>query len=243
MPLIAAVCTVLLLAETGLGQGPARAPRPREAATPAISIDEGKRLLESGRYAQAITHFSAAIRRGANSAEVFKLRGKAFDKAGMPAKAMKDYSQSIELNPSDPEVHVLRGDAHVFNQDYDAGIEDYNKAIKISPRSIEAYLGRGLAHTGSEKYDAAIKDYHWVLNINPRNPEALLNMGRACMLAGRSPEAMSYLERALEVETSPKWKQKIQEWMEELLKDPGRTQEKPPHPTRGPGRSTPGSLW
>jgi tetratricopeptide (TPR) repeat protein len=235
-------CAVIALAQDLFAQGPSRTVRPREALSTG-SVQEGKRLLESGRYALAIRHFSAAIRRGDAPAEVYKLRGKAFDKSGVPSRAIKDYSRSIELNPSDSETYILRGDARVLNHEYEAAVSDYSNAIKSAPRSQEAYLGRGLAYSGMAKYDEAIKDYQWVLKIKPRSPETLLNMGRACMLAGRSLEAMTYLEKALEVETSPKWRQKIQEWMDELLKDPGRARKKAPEPGVRPVPSTPGKYW
>src|SRR4030042_1373455 len=126
IPAIFAACLVLALAQAVLAQGLARTARPRETMSRA-SVQEGKKLLESGRYALAIRHFSAVIRRGDESAEVYKLRGKAFDKSGMPARAIKDYTRSVGLNPSDPEGYILLGDAHASNQEYEAAGEGYTK--------------------------------------------------------------------------------------------------------------------
>ncbi len=42
-----------------------------------------------------------------------------------------------------------------------------------------------------------------MLRANPRNVEALGNMGVACMMSGRSMEAMQYFEKTLETGNRP----------------------------------------
>jgi|GEM_PF-782824 len=197
-----------------------------------IHVDQGKVQLEAKRFALAIRSFSAAIRRDPRLSEAYLLRGKAHDQAGMPQKAIKDFARYIELNPSDPKGYISRGDAKNFNLEHEAALQDYSAAIKLAPSSAAAYLGRGLAYAGLAKYDEAIKDYQWVLRINPNNAEALGNMGVANMLAGRPVEAMSYFEKALEHETNPQWRAKIEQWMEKLLQGASAAKQKAKGPTR-----------
>jgi tetratricopeptide (TPR) repeat protein len=178
----------------------------------------GKTFLEKKRYVLAVRSFSAALRRDPNLAEAHLLRGIAYDFMGVPHAAIRDFSRYIEMRPKDPNGYMRRGDAHNFNLDHEAALSDYEAVIRLSPSSSGAHTGRGLAYAGLQKYDEAIKDYQWVLRNDPKNTETLENLGVACMLAGRNMEAMSYFERALETETDPHWRAKIQKWSEKLLK-------------------------
>lgn len=241
--IVGATCLCLGLGECSSAQTGRPAARPTEPKPTRHFIEESSKLIENRNYARAIAILSAVIRKGDNSPQAYKLRGKAFDRVGNPLRAVKDFSRYIELNPSDPEGYILRGDARTFNHDYEQALEDFNKALKLSPSSAEAYLGRGLARAGMSRYQEAIKDYQWVLTKNPRNPEALLNMGRACMLSGRPIEAMNYLERALETETNLKWRQTIQGWMDELLKDQRVSKQQSRGPAGRPTESQPRKLW
>lgn len=241
--LICAACLCLGLDAYSHAQTDRPAARPAEAKPTRHFIEESSKLIQNGNYARAIALLSAVIRKGDNSPQAYKLRGKAFDRIGNSGRAVKDFSRYIQLNPSDPEGYILRGDARTFSHDYEQALDDYNKALKLSPSSAEAYLGRGLAHAGMSRYQEAVKDYQWVLTKNPRNPEALINMGRACMLSGRPIEAMNYLERALETETNLKWRQTIQGWMEELLKGQRAGKQQSRGPLGRPAESQPRKLW
>jgi hypothetical protein len=51
------------------------------------------------------------------------------------------------------------------------------------------------------------------LKHQPRNVEALQNLGIALMLSEQPAKAAGYLQQAVELETIPKWKEKLQTWM------------------------------
>jgi Tfp pilus assembly protein PilF len=190
--------------------------RPGESAH-ALMVN-GKTFLEKKRYVLAVRSFSAALRRDPNLAEAHLLRGIAYDSMGVPHAAIKDFSRYIEMRPKDPNGYMKRGDAYNFNLDHEAALRDYETVMRLSPSSPGAHTGRGLAYAGLQNYDEAIKEYQWVLRSDPKNSETLENLGVACMLAGRNMEAMSYFERALDTETDPQWRAKIQKWAEKLLK-------------------------
>jgi len=206
------------------------------------SLEQGKKLFAAGRNAEAIRSFTEAIR-GNNAAEAYKLRGRAYERLGLSANAVRDFTRYIEVSKGNPEGYLLRADAHNFNHDYQSALEDYTKAIKLAPSRPDGYVGRGLALTGLERYDDAIKDYQWALRIKPDSAEILTDMGRCCMLAGRRLEGVSYLEKALQLETDPTWKRKIREWIDAMVQDAAS---EPPKasPTIQPSRERPSRrLW
>jgi tetratricopeptide (TPR) repeat protein len=201
--------------------GPRGEERPAHgpSARPGLSsLEQGKKLFAAGRNSEAIRSFTEAIREN-NVAEAYKLRGRAYERLGLSANAVKDFTRYIELNKASPEGYLLRADAHNFNHDYQSALEDYTTAIKLAPSRPDGYVGRGLALTGLEKYDDAVKDYQWALRLKPDSAEILANMGRCCMLAGRQLEAVSYLEKALQLETDPTWKRKTKEWIDAMVQD------------------------
>jgi len=205
-------------------------------------VEQGKDHLEKKRFTAALRSFSAAILADPSAAEAYLMRATVYYQSGSPHKALQDLARYIELRPSDPTGYLKRGDIRCFNQDYEAALADYDAAVKLAPRLFQAYVGRGLVRTALEQYDNAIKDYQWALALDPENVEVLSNMGIACMMAGRSFEAVSYFERALKREKDPQWRTRIEKWIEELVKTPEGREKARTGPIRTPpGRS--GPLW
>ncbi|MGO9571060.1 MAG: tetratricopeptide repeat protein [Desulfomonilaceae bacterium] len=174
-------------------------------------LQRGRADVERGDYLRAIRVLSVAINKGAVP-EAFKWRGQAYDIAGNYEKALQDLGQYIGYNPSDPVGYVLRGDAHTFRRHFENALEDYNKAIDLDSFSVDALMGRGLAYLGLERHEEAIKDFQRVLRAEPRNPEALQNAGIAYMLSQHPAKALAFFRKASELETIPKWKEKLETW-------------------------------
>lgn len=207
-----------------------------------LYIEQGKDNLGKKRFSVALRSFSAAILADPSAAEAYLMRGAVYDQSGLPQKALQDIAKYIELRPSDPAGYLKRGDIRSFNQDYEAALADYSAAVKLAPKSMKAYVGRGLVRTALEQYDDAIKDYQWALTLEPENGEALSNMGVACMMAGRSLEAVSYFERALKREKDPQWRNRIEKWIDELVKTPEGGEKVRAGPVRTPSDRS-GPLW
>jgi len=197
-------------------------------------FQRGKLQFDKRQYATAVKSLTAAIRKDPRLSAAYMLRGQAHDLLGFPELAVKDLTRYIELKPSDANGYIVRGDINNFNSDHEAALQDYDAAARLAPSSVEAHLGRGLANAGLERYGEAIKDYQWVLRLEPKNREALGNMGVACMRANRTLEAVSYLERAANLETDPKWKEQLREWIDKLARYPDAAGTKNRGPTRSP---------
>lgn len=218
----------------------------RQAESPSkrtdASIERAKEQINKGQYGSAIRILGRAIRKGGTPAEAYLLRGAAYDRLGVSHRALKDLDRYIRLRPSDPQGYIARGDAKNFDMQHESAVDDYTIAVKLAPRSAKAFLGRGLAYAGLGRYNDAAKDYLWALRLDPNNRDALANMGVACMRSGRPLEAMTYFERALAVETNPKWREKIHDWMDQLAKEARPKTRAGRGPMRSPrGRARP--MW
>lgn len=205
-------------------------------------VERGRKLIAKRLYAGAVRSLSAAIKRKPGMAQAYLLRGKAYDRMGAPQRAIKDLTRYIRIKPSDAMGYILRGDAKNFSSRHQEALNDYSIAIQLSPSSVSAFLGRGLAYAGMEMYTDAMKDYLWVLRLDPENRDALGNMGVACMLANKPLQAVSYFEKALTMETDPRWRRRINEWMEKIVQYPAAKQEPRRGPTRTPSMR-PRPMW
>jgi tetratricopeptide (TPR) repeat protein len=210
------------------------APEAPKAESGNAAIELGKKEFEKGRYAAAVKQYTAALNEKPPNPEAYLLRGRAYGRLGENAKASQDFSRYIEARPSDPAGYIARGDTRNFSGEFESALTDFDAAIKLAPSSVDAYLGRGLARAGLEQYDLAIKDYQWVLVLQPTNREVLTNLGVACMLARRRLEAVQYLERALKQEPDPKWRQRINDWLETIVQNPHKEEKRPLGPTKKP---------
>ncbi len=203
-----------------------------ETSVPRVSVyaraylEEGQREMRRGSYLRAIRLFSAAIRNGANG---YKLRGQAYFLSGEWDQALADVNQYLSLQPSDSAAYVLRGDIATGRGIASAAVHDYSIAVKLAPSSTDGYVSRGLAYMALERYSLAIRDFETVLSIDPRNLDALSNLGVANMLANRPHAAREFFDKAMRIETDPKWKEKLSSWVSLL----------PPRASAGPDRDLP----
>jgi len=198
--------------------------------------------IEQGKYKAALRSLGIAIRKDPTVAEAYFLRSVAYDHLGVPNHSLRDLNQFIKLRPSDAKGYTRRGDIKNFNMQHEEAIVDYETAARLAPSSSSPYLGRGLARAALGRHDEAIKDYLWVLRLDPDNREVLGNIGIACMLAGKPFQAMTYFGKALSVESNPRWRKQIQEWMSRLLHEVEAAGSKKAGPTRlAPQRPRP--MW
>lgn len=203
---------------------------------------QARSQIEQGKYKAAVRSLGIAIRKDPTAAEAYFLRSVAYDHLGLPNHALRDLNQFIKLRPSDARGYIRRGDIKNFNMQHEEAIVDYETAARLAPSSSSPFLGRGLARVALGRHDEAIKDYLWVLKLDPDNREVLGNIGIACMLAGKPFQAMTYFEKALSVETNPRWRKQIREWMSRLLNEVEASGSKKAGPTRL-GSQRPRPMW
>jgi|GEM_PF-859218 len=186
----------------------------RDRATGRVEayLEEGKQQLERGAHVRAIRLLSEAIKRGARP-EAYQLRGQAYLAIGSYPEAIEDFTRFVQSGAGGTEALILRGDAHVTRGDFPNALIDYNAAIARDPLHMDAYLGRAIAYLSREKYAAAMNDLRTVLQTDAHNVEALTNMGVACMSVDLPEAARSYFRKALTVESSPRWKERIEDWL------------------------------
>jgi tetratricopeptide (TPR) repeat protein len=125
----------------------------------------------------AISYFTARIRRNEKDASAYAHRGSAWEEKGEYDVALKDYNEAIHLEPEVAAYWNNRGNIWRAKKEYGKAIKDFTEAIRLDPKYYEAVLNRGNIWDDKKEYDKAIKDYNAAIRLNSNDALAFLNRG------------------------------------------------------------------
>ena len=98
------------------------------------------------------------------------------------------------------EAYLLRGQARVNINEVDNAIQDFTRVIRLRPSDARAYLQRASAYISLKNYKAALGDCDQAILLDPRLSAAQNIKGTVVRGRGNAREALSYFNRALELE-------------------------------------------
>jgi rubrerythrin len=96
------------------------------------AFNAGVASLQEERYAEAVKHFSEAIRHNPNEAEYYNGRGLSHSNLGSSDAAIADYSKAIQLCPN-AEVYAFRGMEYIAKDDLANARADLKRGFEIDP--------------------------------------------------------------------------------------------------------------
>jgi len=146
------------------------------------------RLLQSGRVKPVY------------QADVYTVRGIAFQLIGQLDSALSDFDRAIEINPEHFGAYVERGLIYLSKRRYSRAIPDFDQAIALNPQSFEAFSNRGTAYQGLGIFGRAIADMTKALALRPNHPLVLNNRAYAYSLNGEQEKALADIRAALALE-------------------------------------------
>jgi len=159
---------------------------------PVVSwIEKGIDLHNQGRYDEAVKALDEAIKRDANYAYAWNIKGVVLRKQG----------QSLD----DPDIG-LDG-----QEKYDEAMKCFDEAIRLDPNLTEARVDKGIAllgqgtalarlgFDGQSEYDGAMKCFDEAIRLDPNNAMVWRQKGVALYKMGRDTEAEAAFVRAKEL--------------------------------------------
>src|SRR6266566_1585994 len=162
----------------------------------ARALLQGKRLMEQGRYSQAVEKLKTATGLLATNAQAWNYLGLAYHYAGQAAEAQKAYQRALALNRDLTEAHYNLGCLWLGQSKLDSAKTELTAYTLRRANSLEGFLKLGTAQLRSHELNAAERTFNDALRLNPRNPEALNDLGLVRLQRGRAAEAEQYFNAA-----------------------------------------------
>ena len=170
----------------------------------------GVMLMSSGREAEAIPAFQAAVRLKPTDPDYHVNLGLAL--AQMPGRmtdAIAEYQTALRINPRLAAAHLNLGLAftsmpgHLPDAigEYQKAIAEYRTAVKSEPTGWEAHFNLGLAYaqTAGRETDA-IAEFQAALRMRPDSALAHFHLGNTFHKMGRLPEAIAAYQESLRID-------------------------------------------
>jgi tetratricopeptide (TPR) repeat protein len=158
---------------------------------------KGQKLIEQGKYAEAIVKLEAATSVLATNAQAWNYLGLACQYAGRAAEAERAYQRALVLDHDLSEAHYNLGCLWLEQNRAETAKAELTAYTLRRGNSLDALLKLGAAQLSSGDLAAAEKSFDEALHLLPENPEALNGLGLSRAQRHRASEAAQFFNRAL----------------------------------------------
>jgi serine/threonine protein kinase/Flp pilus assembly protein TadD len=154
-------------------------------------------LWKSGRPAEAIRYYTAALALRPDNPGIYVNRGSALRDAGEVNAAIVDFQQAVALAPRYAVAHNNLGNALRAKGQVDDAIAAYRVAIRLKKDLPEAHSGLGNALRDQGQLDEAIAAYREAVRLKKDYAEAHNNLGNALRDKGQVDDAIGAYREAI----------------------------------------------
>ena len=170
------------------------------ALTPACHFSQnnlGLALSEADRGAEAVAHFTEAIRRQPRHGDYYSNLGAALLEMGRADEALARQDEALRLEPNKAFIYNNRGRALAALGRRDEARAAYAEALRLEPAHPEANYNLGYVLYESGDAAAALPHFQTAVAGRPGNAAMWYNLGMAHAALGRYAEALPCVRRAL----------------------------------------------
>ena len=157
---------------------------------------EGKRLLDAGKYPEAVESLKRATVLLPKNALAPNYLGLAYHAAQQPEEAIKAYRMALALDHKLAAVRYNLGCLYLERENTAAAIEELRSYTLLQPGAVDGWLKQGAALSRARRLDEAERSFRTALDLQARHPEALNGLGLIQMQRRRFQEALNYFNAA-----------------------------------------------
>jgi predicted O-linked N-acetylglucosamine transferase (SPINDLY family) len=151
----------------------------------------------SGRAAEAVTSFRAALHADATCAAAHHGLGVVLLDEGRIDQAVASFRQALALQPDQARVHTNLGRALHRKGDAEAAAACFREALRIWPDYAIPHNNLGAILQAQNQLDAAGAHFRQALELQPDYPEAHYNLGTILQALGDPAAAVGAFREAL----------------------------------------------
>jgi len=161
-------------------------------------LDEGDRLYNAGRYADALAAFERAISADAGLVAAHEGKGSALYALGRSDEALTAYDYALHLDSTFALAYAGKGNVLYDRRQYEQALHYYERALQLDPDMVDVYQRKGNALYALGRYKEAIGAHEEVLRRDPSDLAAYDGIGWALRRLGHHKEALDVYNRLLE---------------------------------------------
>jgi tetratricopeptide (TPR) repeat protein len=159
-------------------------------------VERGRLLLASGRHADALRSFDAALALQIHHPLALRLRAETLFRLGRFEEVIKACDLYLGTGKPLESVYRGRGLARAELGQYPGAIEDFTKALELHPTAaVLAY--RGWTHLVVDAPKLALRDFELAIELDSESGDSYNGRGFARASLGRHREAVKDAEEAL----------------------------------------------
>ena len=147
--------------------------------------------FENGRYKEAITALTLAIKLNPKDVKAWRNRAITYEKIEKFDLAVKDYLEVLKYDPSGETLGAIGFDYLVLEK-YEEARKYLQQAITLLPTNINFRYNLALSHQYEKNYALAIEAYDEALKVDPYHTTSLISKTR-CLLRLKKFDVASVL--------------------------------------------------
>jgi tetratricopeptide (TPR) repeat protein len=173
-----------------------------ESAIPESSriADQGMKLLDGGKYEEAVQKFTDAIAADKTNPVFYYYRGVSLEKGGNVEGALEDYRKASELKPDFVLPISRTGNVYAKNKDFSKAIEFYKKAMEAGERDTTIWYNYGVCLLNLRENESARTVFEKLLSQDPNYADAYYHLGIIHLNLGDPAKAKELLQKFLEMD-------------------------------------------
>jgi Flp pilus assembly protein TadD len=161
------------------------------------ALMDGQRLIERGRYAEAVERLKKATSLMETNAQAWNYLGLAYHQAGQPTEAAEAYKKALALDQNLVEAHYNLGCLWLEQNRPDQAKAELTAYTLHREKSADGLNKLGQAQLALHDLAGAERSFNQVRQMDAQNPEALNDLGVVQMQRNRPTEAAQFFNAAL----------------------------------------------
>jgi Flp pilus assembly protein TadD len=170
-------------------------PGPRE-------LLQGKKLLDKGKYADAVGKLKTAATLLRTNAVAWNYLGLACHQAGQPVEAERAYRQALTQNPDLAEAHYNLGCLWLAQGKLDPAKAELTAYTLRRGNEPGGFIKLATAQLRGREWTAAERSFNDALRLNDKNVEALTGVGVTLIQRGRVGDGAAFFNNALKLQSN-----------------------------------------
>jgi len=159
---------------------------------------EAQKLMQAGRYDEAIVHLTRALEINPSRATTYANLVMLYGQKGDAASARNYYQAGTGVDPDDARLHFQYGNLKLAQRAYDEAAQLLERALALDPTFADAAAQLGTARQALGDNTGAAAAFRQALEADPNHRQANFLYGRYLAIHEQGyAEAIDHMKRAL----------------------------------------------